>query len=128
MSTDCWNTYTVIGNPGDVYSLYEEGLQGLRQTNPIVMNEDIDQIRILQRRERGVRFVYKSQWNPNTPWMEHMLERYPSLWMKNEWSDEGGRSGIIIGGVLYGRHYPLQEFRWDDVLFEDEFHPARRIL
>lgn len=131
MPNDCWNVYTVVGTTDDLDSLYEEGLQVLRQASMTVTEEgleDMDRLRVFQRRERGMRFVYKSRWNPNILWMEQMLIQYPSLWMKNEWSEESGRAGVVVGGVLYGRHYPLQEFRWDDVMLEDDFHPARRMF
>jgi hypothetical protein len=121
MTNDCWNIYTVIGNPDDINSLCEEGVQALQSPDT-----GGDRFRIILRNDNGIRFVYKSRWNPNTTWMEQMLYQYPSLWMKNAWREEGGRAGVVVGGYLYGRQYPVQEFFWDDVTLEDTLHPSRR--
>lgn len=122
MPNDCWNLYTVVGNPDDIQRLYQNELEGLTAT---MSPSSGGVVQVLKRTDKGIRFRFWSGELPNKEWMERMLEEYPSLWMKNYWSEEGGYAGVIVGGMLYGTRHALQELTWDDVVLEDEFHEFR---
>jgi hypothetical protein len=121
MPNDCWNLYTVVGNPDDIQRLYQNELERL---TTVASPCSGCVVQILKQTDKGIRFRFWSG-EPNKEWMERMLEEYPSLWMKNYWSEEGGYAGVIVGGMLYGTRYDIQELTWDDVVLEDEFHEFR---
>ncbi len=119
MPNDCWNVYTVVGNTNDIKRLYQTELEGLTTTmSPCGANV----VQIQKHTEKGIRFRFWSRNLPNNDWLERMLVEYPSLWMKNYWSEEGGYAGVIVGGMLYDTRHDIQEITWCDVVLEDEFH------
>lgn len=122
MPNDCWNVYTVIGNPDDIQRLYQNELERLTTTMSPCSG---CVVQVLKRTDKGIRFRFWSGELPNKEWMERMLGEYSSVWMKNYWSEEGGTAGVIVGGMLYGTRSEIQELTWDDVVLEDEFHEFR---
>ena len=114
--------YTIIGNTSDIQELYRNELERLTMVeNPSSGNV----VEILKYTDRGIRFRFWTGNTPNKEWMVQMLREYPSLWVKNCWSEEGGSAGVIVGGMLYGNNQEFKEFSWNDVVIEDEFHEQR---
>lgn len=64
----------------------------------------------------GLKFKILSPWNPNFEWLEELLRKYPSIWVKNIWHEEGGLAGIWIGSLKSG----IERFDWDDMCIEEE--------
>lgn len=73
----------------------------------------------------AIRFKLWSRWAPDFDWLASLLTKYPSCWVKNEWSEEGGMAGVWIGTgaseARRGTGEPLIErFEWDDMCIEEE--------
>jgi hypothetical protein len=122
MTNDCWNVYTIIGNTPDIQELYRNELERLTMVkNP----SDGNVVEITYFVDKGIHFRFWSGNSPNKEWMEKILEEYPTLWVKNRWSEEGGTAGVIVGGMLYGAIQEVKELMWNDLVIEDEFHEHR---
>ncbi len=73
----------------------------------------------------GVRLKLWSRWAPDFDWLASLLTKYPSCWIKNEWSEEGGMAGVWIGTgaseTRRGTGEPvIERFEWDDMCIEEE--------
>jgi hypothetical protein len=70
----------------------------------------------------GIQFRLWSRWQPDFAWLEGLLQKYPSLWVKNIWHEEGGTAGVWIGG---GAKDGIKRLEWDDMCDEENAHRFR---
>ena len=47
--------------------------------------------------------------------LEIYIVKYPSIWIKNEWKEEGGKAGVWVG-----YENVIKRFEWDDLCLEEE--------
>jgi len=100
----------------------ESDLNALMETEFIDVPEWA--INIHQRGQRGVILRLWSAWAPNYTWMETLLSRYPSCWIKNEWREEGGLAGVWSGSLVEGQRV-IRRMDWEDMSLEEEMHVFR---
>ncbi len=62
----------------------------------------------------AVEFKIWSAWTPNKDLMNRLLQKYTGIWIKNNWSEEGGLTGVIVGNAE-----KLQELTWDEGCIEE---------
>ena len=120
MPNSCWNVFTIIGETDVIEQIYETEL---KQLEDIISPEDKPIIHFIKRSDTGIKFELYSKWEPDKEWINNLMSKYPSVFLKNEWSEEGGCAGVIVGGTLHNKVYPIKEMSWVDVPIEDEFHP-----
>jgi hypothetical protein len=113
MPNDCWNLLTITSydNPSELKKLISTEFEDIYDGR-IQYKADI-----LRRGERGVILRKWSAWNPDFEWLEELLEKYPSCWIKNEWDEEGGGAGIWVGCVKEGEKQ-IKRMEWDDLCIE----------
>jgi len=71
----------------------------------------------------GLIFKLWSRWIPDFAWLEGLLDKYPNIWIKNEWSEEGGQEGVWIGTNRDGEgKKDIQRLEWMGMCLEEEFH------
>ena len=78
----------------------------------------------LKIKQRGVEAVVLSlwsRWQPKFEWLTSLLTEYPSCWVKNEWSEEGGQAGVWIGSTRSG----IQQLEWSEMCLEEKAHRFR---
>lgn len=97
MPNDCWNNITLKAT--------------FEQINTILENEfrDIPSW-AYQHIQSGREILVFRLWSPNEPcesFLNRIVSRYEGIWIKNEWSEEGGHAGVIVG-----RHNALSKFSW----------------
>ena len=63
-------------------------------------------------------------WKPDFEWMESLLTKYPSCWIKNEWIVEDGEAGTWIGTARDGEKM-IKRMMWDDMSLEEAAHRFR---
>ena len=52
--------------------------------------------------------------------MNTLKDTYPTIWIKNEWSEEGGGSGVwIYNDLLNLKDKQVKEFIWNDMCLEE---------
>lgn len=76
---------------------------------------------------RGLSCIFSTAWTPPYAFFEKLLVAYPDLWLKDEWSEEGGYAGVWVGhgrSDASGNPNPegphIQHMEWEDLCLEDE--------
>ena len=110
MPNDCWNKMTVTGSEEDIDKFVTEEFKGV----PEWAHE------IQVRGKEGLIFRLWSRWSPNFKWLEEIVNKYPSLWVKKLWEEEGGLAGIWIGTAG-----EIRQFEWEDMCIEEKSHKFR---
>ena len=114
MPNDCWNFLTITADPGDLFAM-------------LVMEfKDIPvwAIKILK---RGAEAISLKLWSPNSPdynWLEGLLTKYPSCWIKNEWNEEGGSEGVWLGTMRTGKK-EIKRMEWQGMSIEEKVRRFR---
>ena len=104
MPNDCWSYITIIFKNINDFNLFIE--------NELKNNVNIKN---LEYAKQGLQFRIWSAWLPDFNLLENFMIKYPSIWIKNEWKEEGGKAGIWIG---YDNG--IKQFEWDDLCLEEE--------
>ena len=78
-------------------------------------------LKIQKRGVEGIVFKLWSRWAPDFVWLECLLEKYPSLWVKNYWKGDSGLAGIWVGSN--GKE--IQRLEWADLCNEEESYRFR---
>ncbi len=114
MPNDCWNRITVTGAKEDIDRFF---LEEFKEIVPDYARE------IYRKGIEGIDFKVWSRWQPDFQWLEGLLHKYPSIWVKNIWHEEGGLAGIWIGSVKAG----IKMFEWEDISIDEEVHRFRSV-
>jgi hypothetical protein len=110
MPNDCWNTITLKATN--------------EQIREILTTEFTDvppwAFRILQVGHEALICKLWSAWRPDKSRINNLLNKYNGLWVKDEWTEEGGLAGVIVG-----TSQDLQDFSWDEGCIEEWGHRLR---
>jgi hypothetical protein len=110
MPNDCWNTITLKATN--------------EQIREILTTEFTDvppwAFRVLQVGQEALICKLWSAWRPDKSRINNLLNKYNGLWVKDEWTEEGGGAGIIVG-----TKDELQDFSWDEGCIEEWGHRLR---
>jgi hypothetical protein len=117
MPNDCWNLITIATheNPNELELLIQnEFTHHIDEDGNPVYHRTVE---LLEKGKGGVILRLWSGWNPDFEWLEGLLDKYPSCWVKNEWSEEGGYAGVWVGCVKEGEKI-IKRLEWDDLCIE----------
>jgi hypothetical protein len=114
MPNDCWNHFTVTGTKEDINRFVEEELKEPPEWA----------LKIIHRGAEGILFDLWSAWGPDFKWLEGLFEKYPSLWVKNIWDEEGGYEGVWIGTLQDGQ-LQTKRLDWMGMCIEEKAHRFR---
>jgi hypothetical protein len=114
MPNDCWNYLTITADEEELAEILKEEF---KDNSP-------DNFTILQRGKEAVSCKMWSAWHPNFVWMEGLLEKYPTVWVKNTWSVEDGEAGVWVGTGRGGTK-SIRQLTWEDMSIEEEFYRFR---
>jgi len=82
---------------------------------------DIPNTTVHQSGKNGMRCTIITGWAPDYQWIEELIKKYPSCWVKNEWLSEDGQAGIWVGDC--NKH---STFEWIDLSIEDDIYLFRQ--
>ena len=117
MPNDCWNIITITSEDRDeLNALVQNEFQRL-ENNEFVYHETVT---MKKKGCRGILLKLWSAWNPPYDFLEELLTKYPSCWVKNEWNEEGGFAGVWIGYVTTDGEKDITHLEWDDLSIEDK--------
>ena len=85
MPNDCWNHITMTFKDTDEL---DQVIENELKANP--------SIKILEQGKKGIIIKLTSDWKPDFKWLECLILKYPSSWIKNEWKEEGGTAGVAV--------------------------------
>jgi hypothetical protein len=101
---------TVTGTEEDVGSFFVEEFKDVPEWAYEIYVKGVE----------GIQFRLWSRWQPDFAWLEGILQKYPSLWVKNIWHEEGGMAGVWIGSDR-----GIKRLEWDDMCSEENAHRFR---
>ena len=114
MPNDCWNHITVTGSQEDIKRFQEVEFKHGGEPIPEWA------LKIHQIGVEGLVFKLWSRWQPDFHWLNGLLEKYPSLWVKNSWNEEGGMEGVWIGSKK-----GVKQMEWEGMCIEEAAHRFR---
>lgn len=134
MPNDCRNFVTITGEPETIKLLVEKKLDFdffVPTPNDLVDGDALIQWRYnnwgtkwcpyeYQEKQigvRGMRVAFYSAWNPPFHFFEKLLEKFPGIWIKCEWHEEGGYAGVWVGNKD-----EIKELTWMDMCLEAEHY------
>jgi hypothetical protein len=122
MTNDCWNHIMIVCDPTDQPSCDQLRQFIIDELNQIYQNDDVfdDKIRIHKQHHSYILFTLWSRWYPDFEWLDGLLDKYPALWIKNEWYEEGGQAGVWVGRIVEEQK-EIRHFDWDDICID---HPV----
>jgi hypothetical protein len=109
MPNDCWNHITLTGDEKDITTFVNTELKNIPEWA----------LHMKARGVKGLLFKLWTRWQPDFKWLEGLLTKYPSFWLKNEWNEEGGLAGVWIGTVAMNGTLEIKQLAWDDLCMEE---------
>lgn len=71
----------------------------------------------------ALEMVFTTAWAPPYRFFEHLLKIYKDLWIKCDWSEEGGGAGVFVGYTNPNtEELIVKELSWDDWCLEEYYH------
>tara|TARA_B110000967_G_C18772832_1_gene504012 strand:- start:584 stop:928 length:345 start_codon:yes stop_codon:yes gene_type:complete len=70
--------------------------------------------------EKGLVVNITTSWRPFD--LTDLLNKYDTCWIKNEWEEEGGTSGVFVGGYLNGSKVETKSLEWNDLSIEGKHY------
>ena len=107
MPNDCWNTLTIEADETEFDTLIQTEFKDI----------PAEFFKIHQRGVRAVILSVWSAWFPDFEWLERLIVKYPSSWVKNEWIEEGGTAGVWVGKI-HNNIRQVKSMEWDDMSVE----------
>jgi len=114
MPNNCWNYLTITGEEEELKNIIKEEFKSLPSNH----------FNILQRGQEALKCKLWSAWHPNFEWLESLLEKYPSIWVKDIWTVEDGEAGAWIGTARSGKK-EIRQLTWEDMSIEEEMYRFR---
>ena len=113
----CWNRITVTGERAVLDNLMKDDhLQNIPE-----------EFFSKKASGQGIEiFSMGSRWEPEYKWLESLLDNYPDIWIKNSWSEEGGREGVWIGTNI-GEKKEIKQLEWEGMCIEEEAYRFRKV-
>lgn len=111
MPNDCWNRIVVKATATQIQSIRAEDFHGIP-----------DWALKVQQVGRGA-IVFRL-WSPNAPaedFLTTLFAKYEGIWLKNDWNEEGGMAGIIVG-----TRGDIARLDWDEGCIEEWDHRLRK--
>jgi hypothetical protein len=120
MPNDCWNHMTIKATN-----------EQIRQILTVECRHLPDWVYVQKQVGRkALAFRIWSRWDPDVKFMTHLFDKYPGIWIKNIWDEEGGAAGVIVGTKDNVTHMKWQEGcieEWADRYEEDDTMPAAQL-
>ena len=108
MPNDCWNNITLVADKEELEKFIKEECKDVPEWAYKVEQKGVE----------GIVFHVWSPWKPNFEWLEGLLTKYPSIWLKNEWREEGGTAGVWVGTIRKGTK-DIKRLEWEDLCIEE---------
>jgi hypothetical protein len=77
--------------------------------------------KVTHRSNKYIVFSYEFRNFPINEYLEELLVKYPTCWIKNQYSTDDGQCGMWIGRFR-GEEPDIQQFTWTELTDLEEFH------
>jgi hypothetical protein len=139
MPNDCWNTVRLSGNESTVARLHQAEFSfELFHPPPSILTKTDDllewqhqhwgtkwnryEYKLIQKGNTGLEIKFSTAWSPPYAFFEHILDQFPDVWIRCDWIEEGGMSGIFVGYVDEKNGKVIKEMHWNDWCLEDFYY------
>ena len=103
-----------------IKSIYNEKIKPILEYHP--------DNRIIRLCKRGIIVKIWTRNQPDYTFLEHLLEKYKEVHIKNIWTEEGGYGGAWVGSYDYKKgETKIQNFKWDELCIEGGYHYAEEV-
>ena len=116
MPNDCWNYIMLTADEAELNKFVSTELEIPKK-----------KYKVEARGLEAIRLKLWSEWKPDFEWLESLLVKYPSCWIKNEWIVEDGEAGTWIGTARGGEKV-IKQLMWDDMSIEESAYRFRKIF
>jgi len=116
MPNDCWNHLTITASKEELTQILDD--ERFKAAPEWAL-------KIKDRGVQGVVLNLWSRWQPDFEWLEGLIEKYKTAWIKNQWNEEGGCAGIWIGSMRTGEKI-IKELDWEDLCLEEGSYLFRK--
>jgi Ferredoxin-like domain in Api92-like protein len=104
MPNDCSNRLTITStSENDIIYILQE------------IHKEIPNAILKQNSNLGIRVNFITAWQPDIQFIETIVDKYPSVWIKNDWISEDGKSGVWVG-----KKNNIKSMDWEDLSIEAE--------
>jgi len=110
MPNDCWNRITIKATEDHIRTILTTEFKDVPP-------------HCFKLIENTAEILTFRMWSPNRPnkeFMNRLYENYDDIWIKNQWTEEGGNAGVIVG-----KKADLQELVWNEGCIEEWAHRLR---
>ncbi len=104
MPNDCWNLITLKATTDQIIAILETEFQ----STPTWAAQ------LIRIGKGALQFKLWSAWAPNKEFTTRLYDTYPGIWIKNEWNEEGGHAGVIVG-----HKEDVKELQWYEGCIEE---------
>jgi hypothetical protein len=111
MPNDCWSNLTITASSSELATLLDTEFRDTPEWA----------LKIEEKGKGAVRLSLWSAWVPDLKFLESLIEKYPSCWIKNYWSEEGGTAGVWVGTTKRGKK-DIKQLTWDDMCEEELYY------
>ena len=118
MPNDCYNTIVITNKDSNELIQLVHTEFGHFLTENYTSNDN-EKFYIYRMGEYGINFKMWSPWIADFEWLEGLLDRYPDVWIKNNWLSEDGSAGVWIGTMRNGEK-EIKRLDWQDMSLEEE--------
>jgi hypothetical protein len=113
MPNDCWNSFTFVSDDSvQLRQLFDNEILSMKMPK--------EYLEVLFKGKNGITLKLWSAWRPDFVWFTYMVDKYSKCWIKNEWIDENGFSGVIVGGFISGKKVDTTMCTWQGLCIEDQ--------
>jgi hypothetical protein len=70
----------------------------------------------------GIVVKFTTAWSPPTKFFKYLVEKYPDIWLKCDWSEEGGEAGVFLVYTNTDKKVDVNELTWNDWCMEEYHH------
>jgi hypothetical protein len=138
MPNDCYNLVRISGDEATIKTIKETkfSFQALYPCPHDENNNDTTiewrtenwgtkwdryNFRIITEGTTGLEFKFSTAWAPPYDFFTYLLKKYPDLWLRCDWSEEGGMAGVFVGYMKEGE-LKIKELTWEDWCLEEWAH------
>ncbi len=111
MPNDCWNNITIKATNQQLRDILLREFQDIPAWAFSLKDVGCE----------AIVFSIWSKWAPNEDFMMKLFDTYANIWIKNDWHEEGGAAGIIVG-----TKDKLERLTWEEGCIEEWAHRLRR--
>jgi len=127
MPNDCYNRVRIGANK-ETIDILSGNTESTEQwyTDFKKATSTYSEIKIEAKGEKGLILHFTTRWKPPYDAFLSLIEKRRDIWLRCDWQEEGGISGVFIGFWNPDQgDIDIKEMHWDDWCIEEYFHRMR---